>query len=80
MSSLSSDAHPAMKKREAYRRYTILVSAREGQSWPVVVGAQLGQQRGVVAHTFVFEKVAHPGPSRQHELRDILDDLGLFPR
>lgn len=29
---------------------------------------------------FVFEEVAHASASRQHQLRDIFDNLGLFLR
>lgn len=30
-----------------------------------------------LALTFVLEEVAHPGPSRQDQLGNILDNLGL---
>ena len=38
----------------------------------------LGDHYG--GRTFVFEEIAHAGPTRQHELRDVFDDLGLVFR
>lgn len=71
MSSLSSDEVPAMKKREAYLRYTILVSAmkpsQHGNPMRICVG-QPRAAKGQRTPTLIFEKVAHPRPSSQDEL------------
>ena len=68
-SSLSPEPTPHTKKSDAYRRYTTFVSARPGHAPPHAHCAML--------HTFVFQDVAHAGPSRQDELCDVLDDLGF---
>jgi hypothetical protein len=71
ISSLSSDEQPAMKKSEAYRRYTILVSeARlcQHRKGPMV-------EKG--SPTLVFDEVAHASSPGEHQLGHILDNLGL---
>ena len=42
------------------------------------VWAQVGRWVTSWPLTFVFEEVAHPRPTRQHQLRDVFDDFGLL--
>jgi hypothetical protein len=59
-----------MKKSEAYRRYTILVSRRlcePSEELPLPDPPP----------TFVLEEVAHARAAGEDELRDVLDDFGL---
>ena len=58
-----------MKKSEAYRRYTILVSAKLGKPRE---GAPLTRPP-----TFVLEEIAHAGAAGEDELRYVFDDFCL---
>jgi hypothetical protein len=69
ISSLSVESQPAMKKSEAYRRYTILVSRGMCEL------AELLPLPDPL--TFVLEEVAHARAAGEDELRDVFDNLGL---
>ena len=58
-----------MKKSEAYRRYTILVSGRMCEHRKA--GPPLDPP------TFILQEIAHAGTAGEDELRDVLDDFGL---
>lgn len=61
-----------MKKSEAYRRYTILVSGRLCEREP---SEELPLPDP--PPTFVLEEVAHARAAGEDQLRDVLDDFGF---
>lgn len=61
-----------MKKSEAYRRYTILVSGRLCEREPSEELPLPDPPR-----TFVLEEVAHARAAGEDQLRDVLDDFGF---
>lgn len=73
MSSLSCCPIPQMKKRLAYRLYTILESA-DAEAHQNKKRRRPSRRRD--GRTFVLEEVAHARSPGQHELCDILYNLG----
>ena len=73
MSSLSCCPIPQMKKRLAYRLYTILESA-DAEAHQNKKQRRPSRRRD--GRTFVLEEVAHARSPGQHELCDILYNLG----
>ena len=70
MSSLSPEPIPQTKNKDAYRRYTTLVSV------------ELGHVPHSVLYTteklaLVLQEVTHPRAASQDELSDVLHDLDL---
>jgi hypothetical protein len=73
MSSLSCCPIPQMKKRLAYRLYTILESADAAEHQNKKRRRPSRRRDG---RTFVLEEVAHARSPGQHELCDVLYNLG----